>query len=107
MKAFDFTLPDETGKKHTLSDYQGKYVLLYFYPKDMTSGCTTESCGFRDVYQELREQNVEVFGVSCDSVESHKKFVEKENLNFHLLADVEKEVVNAYGVWVEKSNVWE
>lgn len=99
----DFTLEDQDGKKHTLSDYRGQKVILFFYPKDMTSGCTVEAQCFRDNLGDLEKHGVKVLGVSCDDVKSHKKFVEKEGLNFDLLADVDKEVVNAYGVWVEKS----
>jgi peroxiredoxin Q/BCP len=102
-QAPDFTLQDQNGNTHTLSNYLGTYVLLFFYPKDMTSGCTKEACGFRDNYALLKEKGVEIFGLSPDSVESHKKFETKELLNFTLLADVEKKVVQAYGVWVEKS----
>ncbi len=99
----DFKLPDQDGKVHSLKDYTGKYVLLYFYPKDMTSGCTKEAQGFRDNLDKLKKMDVVVLGVSKDPVEKHKKFEEKENLNFSLLSDEEGEVVEKYGVWVEKS----
>lgn len=102
-KAPDFTLLDQEGKEHSISDYLGKKVLLYFYPKDDTPGCTTEACNFRDRLNELKEQKVQVLGVSCDDVKSHKKFAEKFQLNFPLLADTEKKVVEKYGVWGEKS----
>lgn len=102
-KAPTFSLKDQDGKVHKLADYQGGLVLLYFYPKDMTSGCTVEAQGFRDAWKELRKLGVTVLGVSADSVASHKKFCEKEDLNFPLLADEKKEVVVKYGVWVEKS----
>lgn len=98
-----FTLPDQNGTEHSLSDYHGQYVLLYFYPKDMTPGCTTEACSFRDHLNELKKYNVQVLGVSADSIDRHKKFTEKYDLNFPLLADVEKQVVKTYGVLVEKS----
>lgn len=97
------SLKDQDGKVHKLTDYQGGLVLLYFYPKDMTSGCTVEAQGFRDKWKELKKLGVTVLGVSTDSVASHKKFCDKENLNFPLLADEKKEVVAKYGVWVEKS----
>lgn len=95
----DFTLTDENGDSHTLSDYQGKTVLLYFYPKDDTSGCTTEACNFRDDYSAYQEANVVILGVSADDEKSHLKFKTKYDLPFTLLADVEKQVVNLYGVW--------
>jgi len=97
-----FTLEDQNGEVHALSDYKGKKVLLYFYPKDDTPGCTKEACSFRDRLSELKELGVSVLGISADDAASHKKFVEKFNLNFPLLADTEKEVCNAYGVWREK-----
>lgn len=104
MKSFpDFTLPDQNGQFHSLADYRGQKVLLYFYPKDDTPGCTVEACSFRDRLNELKAHGVQVLGVSVDDVASHKKFVEKFQLNFPLLADVDKKVVQAYGVWVEKS----
>lgn len=103
-KAPDFTLPDQTGTMHSLAEYAGMYVLLYFYPKDDTPGCTTEACNFRDSLNELKTKNVQVLGVSADDTDSHKKFVEKYNLNFPLLADTEKKVIEAYGVWKEKDN---
>lgn len=101
-KAPLFDLPDETGKVHSLADYAGQYVLLYFYPKDMTSGCTVEAQCFRDRTNDLRALGVQVLGVSADTAESHQKFKEKEHLNFPLLADPEKKVIQAYGVWREK-----
>ncbi len=99
----DFTLPDQDGNTHSLSDYAGKYVLLYFYPKDMTPGCTTEAQCFRDTNNDLVAAGLQVLGVSADSIESHKKFAQAHHLNFPLLADTEKTVLNAYGVWQEKS----
>ena len=102
-EAPDFSLLDEAGVERKLSDYRGKVVLLYFYPKDMTPGCTTEAKCIRDRMNDLKAAGVEVLGVSTDSVASHKKFKAKYGLNFPLLADVEKKVVSAYGVWKKKS----
>ena len=99
----DFSLPDQTGTAHKLSDYLGHFVLLYFYPKDDTPGCTTEACSIRDNFSALTEKGIKVLGVSTDSVKSHLKFDQKYNLEFTLLADAEKEVVNQYGVWGEKT----
>jgi len=99
----DFTLVDQDEKSHTLSQYRGKKVVLYFYPKDMTPGCTVQAEGMRDSMNDLEAKGIVVLGVSVDDVKSHKKFVEKHNLNFPLLADTEKSVVQAYGVWKEKS----
>lgn len=99
----DFTLVDQDEKSHTLSQYRGKKVVLYFYPKDMTPGCTVQAEGMRDSMNDLEAKGIVVLGVSVDDVKSHKKFVEKHNLNFPLLADTEKVVVQAYGVWKEKS----
>ncbi len=98
----DFTLPDQDGKPHTLTDYRGRWVLLYFYPKDDTPGCTTEACTIRDRYTSFGSQQVAVLGVSTDTPASHKKFVGKYGLPFPLLADQEKKVVRAYGVWGKK-----
>jgi len=98
----DFTLPSDTGEKVSLSDFKGKKVVLYFYPKDNTPGCTKEACQFRDGLEEIKKKGAVVIGVSADSVASHKKFKEKHNLNFPLLSDENKEVVQAYGVWKEK-----
>lgn len=102
-KAPLFTLPDQDGTMHSLSDYEGNRVLLYFYPKDNTPGCTTETCSFRDRLNELKAHGVTVLGISRDSVSSHKKFAEKLHLNFPILADAEKTVCDAYGVLVKKS----
>lgn len=99
----DFTLQDQDGKTHTLSQYQGKKVVLYFYPKDMTPGCTVQAEGMRDSMNDLEAKGIVVLGVSVDDVKSHKKFVDKHNLNFPLLADTDKKVVEEYGVWKEKS----
>lgn len=103
-KAPDFTLPDQNGTMHSLADYRGKKVILYFYPKDNTSGCTKQACGFSERYPHFREKGVEVLGVSKDSVESHKRFEEKYGLAFPLLADPERKVLGAYDVWKEKTN---
>lgn len=100
----DFTLPDQNGKLHTLSDYRGKKVVLYFYPKDNTAGCTKQACGFRDMYPQFREKGAVVLGVSKDSVASHKRFEEKFGLPFTLLSDENKAVLQAYDVWKEKMN---
>ena len=98
----NFTLPVQEGVKHTLRKYQGQWVVLYFYPKDDTPGCTTEACDFRDNMRSLTRLGAVVFGVSVDAVKSHAKFVGKYDLNFALLADEAKEVVNMYGVWGQK-----
>jgi thioredoxin-dependent peroxiredoxin len=99
----DFTLSDQDGAEHALSAYRGRWVLLYFYPKDDTPGCTKEACMLRDALPRFEGLKAAVLGVSVDSVESHKKFAEKYGLPFTLLADPGKKVVNLYGVWGEKS----
>lgn len=101
-KAPAFSLPDQDGKIHSLSDYAGKKVLLYFYPKDDTPGCTTEACEFRDGYEEFQKMGLVVLGVSKDSIKSHKKFAEKFSLPFPLLSDESGEVIRAYGSWGKK-----
>lgn len=103
MKAFDFSLPDQKGKVHRLSDYRGKFVILYFYPKDDTPGCTKEACGFRDNLQKFQLKDSVVLGISKDTVVSHKKFVKKFNLNFTIFSDVEKKVIKEYKAWGKKS----
>ena len=103
-KAPDFTLEDQNGKQHSLSDYQGQKVILYFYSRDMTSGCTKQACGFAELYPQFREKGAVVLGVSKDTVASHKKFEEKYGLPFTLLADPERKVIEAYDVWKEKMN---
>jgi len=99
----DFVLNDEAGMKHSLAAYQGQPVILYFYPKDDTPGCTTEACNFRDDYSAYEDADVVILGVSADDEASHLKFKEKFDLPFSLLADTNKEVVNKYGVWGKKS----
>lgn len=98
----DFTLLDQDGKEHSLVDYRGKWVLVYFYPKDNTPGCTVEACTLRDSIEDIRSAGAEVLGVSIDSMESHAGFAKKYKLPFPILADSEKQVVNQYGVWGEK-----
>lgn len=98
----DFSLPDQDGKMHTLASYRGRWVLLYFYPKDSTPGCTKEACMIRDAFPRFEKIHAHVFGISADSVQSHKKFAETYQLPFPLLSDAEKTVVTAYGVWREK-----
>ena len=97
-KAPEFTLPDQNGDMHSLSEYKGQKVVLYFYPKDMTSGCTSQACNFRDLYPEFREKGAVVLGVSKDTVASHKKFEETHGLPFTILSDPELEVITAYDV---------
>jgi peroxiredoxin Q/BCP len=99
----DFTVNDQDGKPVKLSDLRGKKVVLYFYPKDMTPGCTTEACNLRDNYNAMQKQGYEVLGVSTDNEKSHRKFIDKENLPFRLLADSNKALHGSYGTWVEKS----
>jgi thioredoxin-dependent peroxiredoxin len=97
-----FSLPDQTGKTINLEGLKGKPVILYFYPKDDTPGCTIQACSFRDYYTDIQEAGGIVYGASPDSVESHQAFIEKYGLPFDLLADEEKEAAQAYGVWVER-----
>ena len=101
-KAPDFTLPNQNGELRKLSDYRGQKVILYFYPKDMTAGCTKQACAFAELYPQFREKGAAVLGISKDSVASHKKFEEKYGLPFVLLSDPEKTVIQAYDVWKEK-----
>ncbi|MBU1374064.1 MAG: thioredoxin-dependent thiol peroxidase [Bacteroidetes bacterium] len=98
-----FTANNQNGKPVSLGDFKGKKVILYFYPKDNTPGCTAEACDFRDNYQSLTSKGFEVIGVSTDDEKSHQKFIAKYELPFTLLADTDKEIVEKYGVWVEKS----
>jgi peroxiredoxin Q/BCP len=102
MKASDFSLPDQNGKVHRLSNYKGQMIVLYFYPKDDTPGCTKEACGFRDNQKLFKQKNIVIFGVSKDSVESHTKFAKKYDLNFPILSDIDKKVLNLYKAWGEK-----
>ena len=103
QKAPAISLLDQDGKQQKLSDYLGQWVLVYFYPKDDTPGCTTEACGLRDSFPKLSKLKAKVLGISTDSVASHKKFADKYKLPFTLLADTEKAAVEKYGVWAEKS----
>ena len=103
-KAPDFTLPDQDGNMHSLSEYRGKKVILYFYPKDNTAGCTKQACGFAERYPQFTEKGAVILGISKDSVASHKKFEEKYGLPFTLLADPELVAIQAYDVWQEKKN---
>ncbi len=102
QKAPDFTLPDKDGNMVSLSDFIGKKVVLYFYPKDNTPGCTKQACAFASLYEGFKSKNVQVIGVSKDSVASHVKFAEKYNLPFILLSDKELKAIQEYGVWQEK-----
>ena len=102
-KAPAFELPDQNGEIHTLEEYKGKKVVLYFYPKDNTAGCTKQACGFGDLYPHFQEKGAVVIGISKDSVASHKKFYEKYGLPFTLLSDTELSAIQAYDVWKEKN----
>ena len=102
-KAIDFTLPDELSNPVTLSSFRGKKVVLYFYPKDNTPGCTKQACGFGELYPSFVEHGVEIIGISKDSVASHKRFKDKYQLPFTLLSDPELEAIKAYDVWKEKN----
>ena len=102
MQAPNFTLCDKDGREITLSELRGRRVVLYFYPKDNTPGCTRQACAFAAAYEGFKSKNVEVIGISRDSVASHAKFAEKHDLPFILLSDPELEVIRAYGVWREK-----
>lgn len=104
QKAPEFTGKDQDGKEVSLSDFRGKKVVLYFYPKDQTPGCTAQACDLRDNYQELQQKGYVVLGVSSDSPESHRKFIEKQQLPFSLIADEDKSVHEKYDVWKEKNN---
>ena len=103
MKAPDFSLQDQNGKERTLSEFFGRKVVLYFYSKDMTSGCSKQACGFAELYPRFSEKGAAVNGISKDTAASHKKFEEKYHLPFILLADPEKEAIQAYDVWKEKN----
>lgn len=103
-QAPDFELPDQNGELHRLSDYRGKKVVLYFYPRDNTAGCTKQACSFGELMPQFTEQGAVILGVSKDSVASHKRFEEKYGLPFTLLSDTELTAIQAYGVWQEKKN---
>jgi len=102
-KAPDFAIPDQDGIVHKLNDYAGQKLVIYFYPKDDTPGCTAQACNLRDNYYDLRQKGYEVIGVSVDSEASHQKFIQKFELPFTLLSDTNQKMVEAYGVWQEKS----
>lgn len=99
----DFTLPDADGNEVSLSDFRGRYAVVYFYPKDETPGCTKEACGFRDLWDEIQEQGAVVLGISPDDPESHRDFAANHELPFTLLSDPDKEVMEAWGAWGEKT----
>ena len=103
MKAPDFVLNDQNGNPHRLSDFAGKKVVLYFYPRDNTPGCTRQACAFASAYDAFRSQDVAVIGISKDSVASHQKFAQKYDLPFVLLSDPERQAIEPYGVWQEKT----
>ena len=103
-KAPEFSLPDQNGELHTLEEYRGRKVILYFYPKDNTSGCTKQACGYGQLYPQILEKGAVVIGISKDTVKSHKNFETKYALPFTLLSDTELEVLKAYDVWKEKKN---
>ena len=103
-KATEFTLPDQNGEMHSLQDYKEKKVILYFYPKDNTPGCTKQACGYSERYLQIEEKNAVVLGISKDSIASHKKFEEKQGLTFTILSNPELDVIQAYDVWKEKKN---
>jgi peroxiredoxin Q/BCP len=102
-KAPEFELKNQKGEVRRLSDYKGQYVVLYFYPKDNTPGCTTQACTYRDAMPTYTKNNIKVFGISKDDLDSHKKFEADFDLNFELLSDESKEVIQAYDVWKEKN----
>lgn len=104
-QAPDFALTDQNGIVQQLNIYRGKWIVLYFYPKDDTPGCTTEACSFRDHSDELTQKNITVFGVSADSVRTHKKFAQKYHLTYPLLADTEKKVISLYDAWGKKKKL--
>ena len=101
-KAPDFSLVDQNGKEHSLNDYSGKYLVIYFYPKDNTPGCNNQACNIRDNYSDIQSNGINILGVSADDETRHQKFIAKFDLPFTLLSDVNKELLNLYGVWGEK-----
>lgn len=101
-KAPELNVKDQDGIVHSLADYKGKKIVLYFYPKDATPGCTAQACNLRDNHNQLKKAGYSIIGVSADNENSHIKFIEKQNLNFPLLADTDKELIKRYGVWGEK-----
>ncbi len=103
-RAPDFSLPDQNGRVHSLADYQDQKIILYFYSRDMTSGCTKQACGFAELYPQFQEKGAVIIGISKDSVASHKKFEEKYSLPFVLLSDPELQAIQAYDVWQQKMN---
>ena len=102
-KAFDFTLQDQQGNEVSLHDFKGQKVVVYFYPKDSTPGCTKQACSYRDHFEDLKARNIKVIGISKDSVASHQKFMTKQELNFTLLSDPELTAIQGYDVWKEKN----
>ncbi len=104
IQAPEFALPDQNGEMHSLKDYRGKKVILYFYPRDNTPGCTKQACGYSERYPQFEEKGAVVLGISKDSIASHKRFEEKQGLTFTILSDTELEVIKAYDVWKEKKN---
>lgn len=102
MPVPSFSLPDQNNKIHTLEDYRGQWLVIYFYPKDDTPGCTKEACSFRDHYQQLTDQGIKVIGISKDSTKSHQKFADKFSLNFPLLSDPSIQTIQAFGAWGTK-----
>ena len=103
-KAPAFSLPDQNGQVHSLEEYRGKKVILYFYPRDNTPGCTKQACGYSQLYPQFQEKGAVVIGISKDTVASHKRFEEKQGLTFTILSDPELKVIQAYDVWKEKKN---
>ncbi len=99
----DFSLPNQKGETRSLKDYRGQFVVLYFYPKDNTPGCTVQACVYRDRMDDFKKNNIKVFGISKDDIKSHQKFELDQNLNFEILSDVDRQAIEAYGVWKEKN----
>lgn len=103
VTAPSFSLKDQNGKVHSLKDYKGKKIVLYFYPRDNTPGCTKQACAFRDSFTDYKKQDIVILGISSDSEQSHKKFIEKHNLPFDLLVDEKHDVLEKYGAWTKKT----